>query len=110
MDTKKQAWDESKYDYIDVIVSSGRIRRAFFQRCKDLSIDPMRIALRAGFSASAFKRHYLNCPKPTAKNGFPQEQFIEMLKIVGIEIKVLVKTKPFSETYVELEKHNLIDE
>lgn len=108
MNFEKKSWDESKYDYIDVLVSSGEIRRHFFQRCKDLSLDPVVVALKAGFTASAFKRHYLNCPKPTAKNGFPQDKFIKMLEIVGIEIKILTILKPFHETYVELEKNNLI--
>lgn len=110
MNNEKESWDESRYDYVDVIVSSGRIRRTFFQRCKDLELDPVVVALKAGFTASAFKRHYLNCPKPTAKNNFPQDKFLTMLVIVGIKIKVAVISKPFSETYVDLAKHGFIDE
>ena len=110
MNNEKELWDESKYDYIDVIVSSGRIRRTFFQRCRDLGLDPVVVALKAGITASSFKRHYLNCPKPTVKNNFPQDKFLIMLEIVGIKIKVAVISKPFSQTYVNLSKHGFIDE
>lgn len=101
-------WSESYFKHIDIIVSSGEIRKMFFQRCKDLKIDPYTVALKAGIKPKVFKDNYVNNHEPVCTKSFNQLSFIKALEILGIEIKVLVKTKPFSETYVELVKKGLI--
>ena len=57
-------WDESRYDYIDVVVSSGKIRQMFFQRCKDLKLDPYTVAMKVGITFNSFKKNYVKTSKP----------------------------------------------
>lgn len=103
-------WDETNFKYLDVIVSSGEIRRLFFQRCKYLKLDPYRVAMEAGIAMATFQNFYVLTPTPNCTKGFSQEKFLVLLELVGIDIKVLVKPKPFSEVYVELVKRGLIKE
>lgn len=103
-------WNEKQFNYIDVIVSSGKIRRLFFTRCKELKVDPYRIAIQAGFSINVFKKYYVNTAEPVCTRSFNQEKFLKMIELVGIDIKVLIKMKPFEETYVELKEKGIIKE
>ncbi len=99
---------ERHFKYIDIIVSSGEIRRRFFQRCRDLNIDPYRVAMAAGFQPSIFKKFYVNAPEPVCTRSFDQEKFIKMLEFVGIDIKVSIIVKPFSETFVRLRNKGIL--
>jgi len=101
-------WQDSHYKHIDVIVSSGEIRKLFFQRCKDMNVDPYRVAMAAGIKPSVFKQYYVDNPEPICAKPFNQSSFIKTLEIVGIDIKVLVKTKPFNETYVTLRNKGIL--
>jgi hypothetical protein len=101
-------WNERHFKYLDIIVSSGEIRKRFFSRCKELQIDPIRVALEVGLSASSFKKNYINSHEPVCTRGFDQEKFLKMVELVGIDIKVLVVPKPFAETYVRLKEKGLI--
>lgn len=101
-------WNESRFKYIDVIVSSGEIRQLFFERCKTLKLDPNQVALKAGIPYSTFTKNYIKNPEPVCTREFNQEAVIKMLSFVGIDIKVLIKVKPFSETYVRLIENGLI--
>ena len=84
------AWDEANFNYIDVIISSGEIRKLFFQRCKEIQVDPYRMAMQVGIKSSTFKRAYVDTPTPTATKSFPQKKFIDLLELVGINIRVTV--------------------
>ena len=101
-------WNERNFKYLDVIVSSGEIRKRFFTRCKELQIDPVRLAIEVGMSPSAFKKNYINNHEPVCTRSFDQEKFLKMIELVGIDIKVLVTMKPFSETYVRLKQKGII--
>lgn len=83
-------WDEANFNYIDVIISSGEIRRLFFQRCKELQLDVYRMAMEAGINPATFKRAYVDTPTPTATKRFPQKKFLTLLELVGINIRVTV--------------------
>lgn len=103
-------WDESRYDYIDIVVSSGEIRKLFFQRCKDLKLDPYRVGMAAGIAPRRLKQDYVNTQNPRCSKYFEQDKFLKMIELVGIDIKVLVKVKPFAETYVRLREKGIIKE
>lgn len=105
---KSQRWNEANFKYIDAIVSSGEIRKAFFKRCKEFEVDPYELAIKVGMRPSLFKSNYVNNPEPVCSRSFNQEKFLEMLSMVGIEIKILGIVKPYHETYVRLEENNLI--
>jgi aminopeptidase C len=99
-----QKWDEANFNYIDVIISSGEIRRLFFQRCKELQVDVYRMAMQVGINPTTFKRAYVDVPNPTATKRFPQKKFLDLLEIVGINIRVTVIVDP-----VELIHKKLVD-
>lgn len=101
-------WNEHSYKHIDVIVSSGNIRKMFFQRCKDLKLDPIKVAMKVGIKPTTFNSHYIMKAEPVCTKGLPQDKFIKMLEIVGIDIKVVIKMKPFEEVYVNLIQEGLI--
>ncbi|MHA1166318.1 MAG: hypothetical protein ACTSRU_00740 [Candidatus Hodarchaeales archaeon] len=101
-------WNEHTYKHIDVIVSSGNIRKMFFERCKELKLDPIKVAMKAGIKPTTFNSHYIMKAEPVCTKGLPQDKFIKMLEMVGFEIKVLIKMKPFNEVYVELKENGLI--
>lgn len=103
-------WNETTYKHIDVIVSSGNVRKLFFERCKELKLDPIKVAQKAGIAPSTFNSHYIQKAEPVCTKGLPQDKFIKMLEIVGFDIKVLIKMKPYSEVYVRLVEEGLIKE
>jgi len=102
-------WNESNFKHIDVIVSSGVIRKEFFTRCKVLKLDHIKVAMKAGISPASFKTNYINEPEPVCTKSFNQMNFIKMIGIVGIEIKVLTILKPFNEVYVNLDQKGLLN-
>ena len=106
---KVAKWNESKFKHIDIIVSSGVIKKEFFARCKVLNLDPMKVAMKAGIKPSTFKTQYINEPEPVCTQSFDQMKFIKMIAIVGVEIKVLTILQPFNEVYVNLEQHGLLN-
>lgn len=106
----REANKETQFKHLDLIVSSGEIRQRFFQRCKDLNIDPYRVAIKAGITITSFKKNYVDNAEPICTKSFDQEKFIKMIKLVGIDIRVFVNVKPFHETYVRLVKEGIIKE
>ena len=105
---KVKRWNEGRFKYIDVIVSSGEIRKLFFSRCKELNVDPYRVAMKAGIPITTFKDKYVKEPEPSCTNELSQQKFIRALELVGIDIKISVIPKPFSETYVKLIENGII--
>ena len=101
-------WGESRFRYLDVIVSSGKIRRLFFSRCKELEIDPYELSIRAGITNGSFKTNYIDNPMPECTKSFDQEKVLKMLELAGIKIKVSVILKPLEEVAVELKKKGVI--
>ena len=102
--------EESQFKHLDLIVSSGEIRQRFFQRCKDMNIDPYRVAMAAGITINSFKINYVNNPNPICTKSFDQEKFIKMIGLVGIDVRILINMKPFGETYVRLTNKGIIKE
>jgi hypothetical protein len=90
--------ERTRFQYLDIIISSGIIKRMFFERCQELEINPNSVAFSVGVSIHAFRTHYVNNPCPSATNTFPQEKFIKMLERVGIDIKVVVSQLSIEET------------
>jgi len=66
--------------------------------------------MKAGIKPKLFKDNYVNNHEPVCTKSFDQMMFIKMIKIVGIDVRVLVKMKPFAETYVSLVEQGLINE
>ena len=104
------AREESQFKHLDLIVSSGEIRQRFFQRCKDMKVDPYHVAMAAGISINSFKVNYVKQANPICTKSFDQEKFIKMIGFVGIDIRILVNPKPFNETYVRLKEKGIIKE
>ena len=86
----RRGWDESNYRYIDVIISSGEIKKLFFRRCQELKLQPKSVAMEAGIRPGTFDSAYLKEVLPVATKRFNQQAFIKMLELVGINIKVIV--------------------
>jgi hypothetical protein len=86
----RRGWDESNYKYIDVIISSGEIKKLFFRRCQELKLQPKSVAMEAGIRPGTFDSAYLKEVLPVATKRFNQQSFIKMLELVGINIKVIV--------------------
>jgi hypothetical protein len=101
-------WDEARFKYADIIVSSGIIRREFFERCKELRIDPIKLAVKHGISINAFNTNYVKTEFPQCTKSFDQEKFLKMIESIGINIRVSVILKPLSEVSVELKKKGII--
>jgi aminopeptidase C len=101
------AWDEANFNYVDVIISSGEIRRLFFQRCKELQVDVYRMAMQVGIQPTTFKRAYVDEPNPTATKRFPQKKFLDLLELVGINIRVTVILDPTEQSREQLVKKGL---
>lgn len=89
-DKIRRGWDESNYKYIDVIISSGEIKKLFFRRCQELKLQPKAVAMEAGIRPGTFDSAYLKEVLPVATKRFNQQSFIKMLELVGINIKVIV--------------------
>ena len=101
-------WDESRFKYADVIISSGIIRREFFSRCKDLKIDPMKLAVKHGISINAFNVNYIKTEFPQCTKSFDQEKFLKMIESIGINIRVFIELKPLDKVSVELKKKGIL--
>lgn len=97
-------YDEYRFSYADVIVSSGEIRRLFFQRCKDLKIDPHSLAIKHGISVNAFSVNYVKTQYPQCTRSFDQEKFLKMIESIGINVRVVVALKPLEEISVQFKK------
>ena len=110
LELAKAAREETQFKHLDLLVSSGEIRQRFFKRCKEMNIDPYRVAIKAGITINSFKVNYVNNPDPICTKSFDQEMFVKMIGFVGIDIKILVIPKPFQETYVRLIKEGIIKE
>ena len=94
-------WGETKYKYIDVIVSSGLIKQEFLKRCNELSIDPYAVGLKASISTNILRDHYINDAFPKCSSSFPQKKFLKMIELVGIDVRVTVILKPLDKLSVE---------
>lgn len=105
---KQQQYDERAFSYADVIVSSGEIRRLFFQRCRDLQIDPNTLAIKHGISINSFSVNYVKTEFPQCTRTFDQEKFLKMIESIGINIRVLVAVKPLEEISVQLKEKGFI--
>lgn len=101
-------WNDLKFRYFDIIVSSGVIRREFFRRCKDLNLDPIRLAEKHGIVGSTFEKNYIKNDVPECTRSFSQEHFLKMLESIGIDIKVIVSLKPLEDTYRKLKEDKII--
>ncbi len=104
----QQQYDERSFSYADVIVSSGEIRRLFFQRCRDLKIDPNTLALKHGISVNAFSVNYVKTEFPQCTRTFDQEKFLKMIESIGINVRVLVAVKPLGEISVQLKEKGIV--
>lgn len=98
--------ERTRFQYLDIIISSGIIKRTFFERCQELNLDPYSVAISAGISLNAFKEHYVKNPIPSATHTLPQEKFIKMLEIVGIDIKVSVIKHSVEDTIKRQKERN----
>ena len=101
-------YDEYKFSYADVIVSSGEIKRLFFQRCKDLKIDPNTLAIKHGISVHSFSVNYVKTQYPQCTRTFDQEKFLKMIESIGINVRVVVALKPLEEISVQLKKEGFL--
>jgi hypothetical protein len=110
LEKAQAASKESQFKHLDLIVSSGEIRQRFFQRCKDMNLDPYHVAIKAGITINSFKVNYVHNANPICTKSFDQEKFLKMISLVGIDIRILVNVKPFNETYVRLIKEGIIKE
>lgn len=99
--------ERTRFQYIDIIISSGKIKKLFFERCLELELNPYSVAMTAKISMSAFKTHYVNNPCPSATQTLPQEKVINMLEMVGIDVRVLIKVHPIDKAK-EIAKNNNI--
>lgn len=106
--TNPFAWNQNRFKYIDIILSSGEIKKIFFKRCLQLGMDPMILCNRVGIPYTTFKHRYIFSDDPMCSADFDQERFIKMLEFVGIDIKILAKVKPLEETYVKLKELGLL--
>jgi hypothetical protein len=82
---------------VDIIISSGRIRTLFLQRCDELKVNPYKIAEMAGINANHFRDYYVHKEKPKVTTFLSQYKMIKALKIVGIDIRVLVAVTPIDK-------------
>jgi hypothetical protein len=96
--TNKIYGERTKYQYLDIIISSGIIKREFFERCLDMQVDPVSVAMSVGIAQSSFYEHYVKNPCPSASQTLPQEKFINMLELVGIDVKVVISKLSVEDT------------
>lgn len=97
----RQGWDEANYSYIDVIISSGEIRKLFYDRCRQLEVKPLNVAMEAGIRPGTFKTQYIEKILPVATKRLNQQAFLKALEMVGIHIKVIVSTEDIELTEVK---------
>jgi hypothetical protein len=99
--------ERTRFQYIDIIISSGKIKKLFFERCLELELNPYSVAMTAKISMNAFKKHYVNNPCPSATHTMPQEKFLNMLEMVGIDIRVLIKVQPIEKAKEIAKNHKI---
>lgn len=100
--------DEISYKNKDVIVSSNAIKKLFLERCIQLDMSPYDIAyLGLGMKRRFLKEYWLGTVDPRISKSLTQEQIIELLKYVGIEIKISVILKPLENSPVQELKSRL---
>lgn len=105
---KAKKWEEeSRFFYLDVIISSGEIRKLFFQRCKELDINPYSLAMSAGLSVKSFRDNYVMTEIPHCSKTFPQEKFIKMLEMIGINVKVTISVLPAEKAKENIKDHKI---
>lgn len=105
---KAKRWEEeSKFFYLDVIISSGEIRKLFFQRCKELDIDPYSLAMSANISVKSFRDNYVMTEVPHCSKTFPQEKFIKMLEMIGINVRVTISILSAEKAKENIKDHKI---
>jgi hypothetical protein len=82
---------------VDIIVSSGRIRNLFLERCDELKTSPYTIAKMAGVNELHFSEYYINKENPKETMMLTQNRLIKMLKIVGIDVRVVLAVSPIEK-------------
>ena len=82
---------------VDIIVSSGIIRNLFLERCQELKVSPYTIGKLVGISPEYLKREYIKNTKPKATYKISQGRLLKMLKIVGVDVRVLLSVVPIDK-------------
>jgi len=96
------------YRYVDVIISSGQIKKLLFERCKQLQINIYSLCFKVGINPTAFRENYVKNQYPSALSSIPQDKFLNMLEIVGINVRVLVSIEDFEQVHKRISKDNSI--
>lgn len=99
--------ERTRFQYLDIIISSGAIKKQFIERCQELKVSPYTVALATGVSYHAMKHHYINNPCPSASHNLSQEKFLNMLEAVGIDIRVIVKVSSVDEAKERMVKYKV---
>jgi len=100
--------DEISYKNRDVIVSSNVIKKLFIQRCLEMNMSPYDVAfLGLGKKKRFIKNYWLDTVDPRVSKSFTQDDVIELLKYVGIEIKITAILKPLENSPVQELKERL---
>jgi len=87
-----------KFGSPDIIVGSGRIKKAFINRCRELEVDPIRLAYRFGISIPDFTTNYIKTHEPKTTANFRQIDFVTMLEYIGLGVRVVLIEKNLEET------------
>ena len=87
--------------YLDIIVSSGELKKVIKQRAEELDINFWRICKELGISYTTFKNKYLQSNESFCSPALRQEHILAICKLLSIDVKVMIVTKPANKKDVE---------
>jgi hypothetical protein len=96
------------YKSIDVVVSSGVLRKKFIERCRELDIKPTTVGELAGIPANILKTFYLEHKFPRTTKFVTQRKVMRMFELVGMKIRVLCSIQDIDEVREEMTKRKLV--
>jgi len=90
------SWGYNK-KYLDIIVSSGEIKKLILDRAEILGLSIYQVCEEAGMNYDYFKKFYLQKQEPQCSFKLRQLDIIRMAKVVGVEIRLTVLTTPIDQ-------------
>lgn len=88
-------------NYLDLIVSSGEIKKLIKRRAEELNVSLYNVAQEADISWDTFKKNYLQADEPYCSPSLRQEHIIKVLEILGVQIRVQLIEEPLENVDVK---------
>ena len=96
----QEAWGFNRR-YLDIIVSSGELKKLILDRTEELGLSHWQVCQAAGLSYKYYKEFYLEQAEPLCSNKLRQMDMIRIANILGLEFKFIIVKTPIEKVDVQ---------